>query len=95
MLYQGRGTCGSSKKYCMKNLITIKKREVSMTGSVIGKVRRVERRIHLPDQETIQSLFQMTPYYWKTPAKGKQQLEKLSELDVQTEFDIHVFIREN
>lgn len=59
------------------------------------EVRRVERRIHLPDQETIQSLFQMTPYYWKTPAKGKQQLEKLSELDVQTEFDIHVFIREN
>ena len=58
------------------------------------QVRRVERRVHLPDQETIQNLFQMTPYYWKTPAVGKKRLEQRSELDVQTEFDIHVFRRE-
>ena len=50
--------------------------------------------MHLPDQETIQNLFQMTPYYWKTPAVGKKRLEQRSELDVQTEFDIHVFRRE-
>ena len=59
------------------------------------EVRRVKRRVHLPDQETIQNLFQMTPYYWKTSAEGKKRLERLLELDVQTEFDIHVFAREN
>lgn len=60
-------------------------------GFSYQEVRRVEGRIHLPDQQTIQNLFQMTPYFWKTPGKGKAQLAQLSELDVQTQFDIHIF----
>ena len=63
-------------------------------GFTYREVRRVEQRIHLPDQQTIQNLFRMTPYCWKTPGKGKAKLEQLTELDVQTQFDIHVFTRE-
>lgn len=58
------------------------------------EVQRVEKTIHLPDQQTVQDLFRMTPYCWKTPGKGKAKLEQLTELDVQTQFDIHVFMRE-
>ena len=58
------------------------------------EVQRVEKTIHLPDQQTVQDLFRMTPYFWKTPGKGKAKLEQLTELDVQTQFDIHVFTRE-
>ena len=54
----------------------------------------MEKTIRLPDQQSIQNLFRMTPYCWKTPGKGKAQLEQLTELDVQTAFDIHVFTRE-
>lgn len=63
-------------------------------GFTYQEVQRVERVIHLPDQQTIQNLFRMTPYFWKTPGKGKAKLEQLTELDVRTQFDIHVFARE-
>lgn len=72
-----------------------KEERIVYDGFRYQEVCRVERRIHLPDQETLQSLFQMTPYYWKTPAEGKRRLDGLSELDVQTEFDIHVFARQS
>ncbi len=70
-------------------------KQIPYDGFCYQEIRRVERRIHLPDQETIRNLFQMTPYYWKTPLEGKKKLEQLSTLDVQTAFDIHVFTREN
>lgn len=57
------------------------------------EVQRVEKIIDLPDQQTIQNLFQMTPYYWKTPEKGKAKLEQLTKLKLQTQFDIHIFKR--
>lgn len=69
--------------------------QISYDGFRYQEIRRVERRIHLPDQETIQNLFQMTPYYWKTPLEGKKKLEQLFALELQTEFDIHVFTRES
>lgn len=69
--------------------------QIPYDGFRYQEVRRVERRIHLPDQETIQNLFQMTPYYWKTSLEGKKKLEQLSALELQTEFDIHVFTRES
>lgn len=67
---------------------------ITYDGFRYQEVRRVERTVHLPDQDTIWNLFQMTPYYWKTPLEGKRRLEQLSQLDVQTMFDVHVFTRE-
>lgn len=58
------------------------------------EVREVDGTIHLPDQQTISDLFQMTPYFWKTPKEGKQHLTQLTQLDTTISFRIHVFRKE-
>lgn len=60
-------------------------------GFVYETVVPVEGRIELSSQEEIHALFQMTPYYWKTPRAGVERLAKLDRLSVQTGFRIHVF----
>ena len=54
-------------------------------------IRHVEQIITLTSQEDIHALFQMTPYYWKTPKSGAERLAKLTELTTRISFDIHVF----
>ena len=44
--------------------------------------------------EVLQSLFRMTPYYWKTPKAGAQRLTALERLDITADFRVHVFHRE-
>ena len=63
-------------------------------GFSYQEIRHVEAVIHLPCQEDIHALFQMTPYYWKTPRAGAERLAALTALDVTISFDIHVFRRE-
>ena len=41
--------------------------------------------------EDLRDLFQMTPYYWKTPKAGAERLAALDGLRVRAEFRIHVF----
>lgn len=53
----------------------------------------VEGRIDLPDRESVHDLFQMTPYYWKTPRAGAQRLEQLEGLETEISFHIHRFRR--
>lgn len=48
----------------------------------------------LPDQASIQALFGMTPYTWKTPRAGVERLEQLEQLTVTADFRVHVFRRE-
>ena len=57
------------------------------------QVERVEQRVMLPDSQTIQDLFGMTPYLWKTPKHGIERLKALDHLEVQTAFDLHLFRR--
>lgn len=54
-------------------------------------VKEVDGTIHLPDQQTISDLFQMTPYFWKTPKSGTERLARLDSLDVTISFRVHVF----
>ena len=63
-------------------------------GFSYQEIRHVEAVIHLPCQEDIHALFQMTPYYWKTPRAGAERLAALTTLDVTISFDIHVFCRD-
>lgn len=63
-------------------------------GFSYREIRHVESVIHLPCQEDIHALFQMTPYYWKTPRSGAERLAALTALDVTISFDIHVFCRD-
>ena len=44
--------------------------------------------------EDLRDLFQMTPYYWKTPKAGAERLAALDGLRVRAQFRIHVFRRE-
>ena len=60
-------------------------------GFCYVKVVPVRDTIHVVGQSHIHALFQMTPYYWKTPKEGCERLEKLQELQTEIAFDIHVF----
>lgn len=43
--------------------------------------------------EALADLFQMTPYYWKTPKEGAARLAALDGLEITADFRIHVFRR--
>ena len=51
----------------------------------------VEASITLDNQTDIHNLFQMTPYYWKTPKAGSDRLAALDSLTTRIAFRIHVF----
>lgn len=68
-------------------------RETPYEGFAYEKIVPVSCRIHLPTREDIRSLFQMTPYYWKTGRDGAERLARLEELDCRLDFRIHVFRR--
>ena len=54
----------------------------------------VRERIHIPDNSTLQALFTMTPFYYRTPESGRARLSETASLDVQIEADIYVFRKE-
>lgn len=56
-------------------------------------VAPVEARFTLPDAQSIQDLFRMTPYFWKTPEAGAARLARLGRLAVTGQFRIHVLER--
>lgn len=51
----------------------------------------VDGVITLADQADIHALFQMTPYYWKTPKSGAERLAALDTLTTRIAFRIHIF----
>ena len=58
------------------------------------EVAQVRDTITVRGQEHIHALFQMTPYYWKTPTAGAERLAQLSQLTTEIAFDIHVYEKE-
>lgn len=62
-------------------------------GFTYLQVHPIDTTIHLPDQETISDLFQMTPYFWKTPKSGTEKLAALNHLDTEVSFRVHVYRR--
>ena len=60
-------------------------------GFAYRAIREVDFTAHLPDPQTIQDLFQMTPYFWKTPKEGVARLAALPSLDTTVSFRVHVF----
>ena len=53
--------------------------------------RRLTYEITVQGQETIQALFSMTPYYWRTSESDRKRLEGLEELTTEVDFNIYVF----
>lgn len=52
---------------------------------------KVEKDIFLRDNESLQNLFQMTPYVWKTTKNAKEKLLEKQSLKVHTEFFIYIY----
>ncbi|MGN0692261.1 MAG: methyltransferase, partial [Oscillospiraceae bacterium] len=53
--------------------------------------RRVSREIFIDDPKDIQSLFSMTPYYYKTGREGHERLERLTSLQDMADFEVLVY----
>ncbi len=51
----------------------------------------VRNNVVINGQDTIMSLFAMTPYYYKTGEADKKKIENLSSLETELEFDIRIF----
>lgn len=68
-------------------------KETPYPGFRYEEIVPVEHAVTLPSQEDIHALFQMTPYFWKTPRDGVDRLAALETLTVRTDFRIHVFTR--
>ena len=68
-----------------------KERDTPYEGFEHGETRRVRYEVLIENKEDIFSLFRMTPYYWKTSAKGAEKLSKLESLLTEVAFDIHIY----
>lgn len=69
-------------------------RETPYQGFAYEAVIPVDGSISLDSGEDIRSLFQMTPYYWKTPKAGAERLLALDALTTRISFRVHVFRRD-
>ncbi len=58
------------------------------------ETRRVRYETLIRTKEDIFALFQMTPYYWKTSAKGAEKLSAFENLLTEVAFDIHIYKKE-
>ena len=56
---------------------------------------QVKMNLILDSNEAIQSLFRMTPYYYKTGVDDQQKINNLDYLETQSEFEIRVYRKEN
>lgn len=60
-------------------------------GLTLTDTLRVREQITLPSREDIAALFQMTPYYYHTPAEGRQRLDALHRLATDIEFVLYIY----
>ena len=66
-------------------------KETPYDGFAYEAVIPVESVITLRSQADLHALFQMTPYYWKTPKVGAERLSALETLTTKISFRIHIF----
>ncbi len=58
------------------------------------KTSQVKMNLCLDSNDAIQSLFKMTPYYYKTGIEDQQKINNLDYLETQAEFEIRVYRKE-
>ncbi|MBU5628125.1 methyltransferase domain-containing protein [Oscillibacter sp. MSJ-2] len=68
-------------------------KETPYPGFTYESIVPVDFTMHLTCQRDIHNLFQMTPYYWKTPKSGAERLLAIDALTTRAGFRIHVFRR--
>lgn len=69
-------------------------KEDKINGFLLENTIQVDDKITL-NNEQIQDLFTMTPYYYKTPFEAKERLKKLETLTTQISFVIKVYRKIN
>ena len=51
----------------------------------------VRTSVHIPDQRTLDALFTMTPFFYRTPAEGRARLASAGSLTVSVQADVYAF----
>ncbi len=62
-------------------------------GFVLQEKRELRTKVHIPDADTLHALFMMTPFYYRTPAAGRERLANAGSLTVSVEADLYVFVK--
>ncbi|MBQ7777574.1 MAG: methyltransferase domain-containing protein [Oscillibacter sp.] len=79
------------KQVLYENPYPNEEKETPYEGFTYQEIVPVEATITLDNQTDIHNLFQMTPYYWKTPKSGSDRLAALDRLTTRIAFRVHVF----
>ena len=79
------------KQVLYENPYPNEEKETPYEGFTYEAIVPVDATITLQSQADIHALFQMTPYYWKTPQSGSERLAALDTLDCRISFRIHIF----
>ena len=79
------------KEVLYENPYPNEEKETPYEGFAYEAIVPVEAEITLESQADIHALFQMTPYYWKTPKAGSDRLAALDTLTTRIAFRIHIF----
>lgn len=65
--------------------------EPAIAGLKLLETHTIRETLHLTSRETIDALFKMTPYYYKTSAADQEKLSNLDELITPIAFGISVY----
>ncbi|MBR7098745.1 MAG: methyltransferase domain-containing protein [Clostridia bacterium] len=53
--------------------------------------RRIQTTVTVQENSMIQSLFSMTPYYWRTSESDRAKLNGIESLETELDFDVYVY----
>ena len=81
----------SLKKAVYDNPLKNPKENTDIDGFILAESKALKYSITLDDNSEIESLFKMTPYYYKTSRTDQQKLEKLNSLTTEIEFCVLVY----
>lgn len=81
----------SLKKAIYDNPLKNPEESAEIDGFTLAESQELKYSIELKSNEQIESLFKMTPYYYKTSRTDQQKVEKLSTLQTEIEFCVLVY----
>lgn len=85
----------SLKKAIYDNPLKNPEESTEIDGFTLAESQELKYSIELKSNEQIESLFKMTPYYYKTSRTDQQKVEKLSTLQTEIEFCVLVYKKDN
>ena len=56
---------------------------------------RIYTTVTIDGQESIQALFSMTPYYWRTSPKDREKLTQVDSLTTEIDFDLFLYRKDS